>query len=213
MIIAMNLIPSRANRSGKAAVRHGCPDRNWSGQWSGFLINHLSGDYYLDGSSREVDRLTLTRSIYDETYGQWNGTSFTAPTEGLYEFTIRMVGISSDTTGPPIIIPQLNGFLIDKWHCKIYGNADCQKTFQGKKIQSDKIPIGLFQSNLIKFYVSVHMKLNDVLVFKFDYEISTEPPFKIDQFCLTRGNGQNRLDSIGHSCNTITGQLIKLVQT
>ena len=56
------------------------------------------------------------------------------------------------------------------------------------------------------------MKLHDVLVFKFDYEFD-EPPFKIDQFCLARGNGQNRLDSIGHSCNTITGQLIKLVQT
>ena len=57
------------------------------------------------------------------------------------------------------------------------------------------------------------MKLHDVLIFKFDYELSNEPPFKIDQFCLARGNGQNRLDSIGHSCNTITGQLIKLVQT
>lgn len=115
-------------------VRTVGPESARLGPWSGFLItNHLSGDYYLDGSSREVDRLTLTRSIYDETYGQWDGTSFTAPTEGLYEFTIRMVGISSDTTGPPIILPELNGFLIDKWHCKIYGNADCQKTFQGKK--------------------------------------------------------------------------------
>ena len=57
------------------------------------------------------------------------------------------------------------------------------------------------------------MKLHDVLIFKFDYELSNEPPFKIDQFCLARSNGQNRLDSIGHSCNTITGQLIKLVQT
>ena len=71
----------------------------------------------------------------------------------------------------------------------------------------------LFESSLVKFPFSVHMKLNDILVFKFDYELSIEPPFKIDQFCLARGNGQNRLDSIGHSCNTITGQLIKLVQT
>ena len=100
--------------------------------------NFLSGDYYLDGSNKEVDRLTLTRSIYDETYGQWDGTSFTAPTEGFYEFTIRMIGISSDTTGPPIILPKLNGFLIDKWHCKIYGNADCQKTFQGKVISMEQ---------------------------------------------------------------------------
>ena len=142
MTIAMNLIPSRANRSGKAAVRHGCPDRNWSGQWSGFLINHLSGDYYLDGSSREVDRLTLTRSIYDETYGQWNGTSFTAPTEGLYEFTIRMVGFAEATLQgqgvklhtAPSILPEINGLEIDEWRCKIYGEADCQKTFQGKII-------------------------------------------------------------------------------
>ena len=71
----------------------------------------------------------------------------------------------------------------------------------------------LFHASLVQFYVSVHMKLHDFLVFKFDYELSSEPPFKIDQVCLTRENGQNRLDSIGHSCNTITGQLIKLVQT
>ena len=102
------------------------------------ITSYFSGDYYLDGSSKEVDRLTLTRSIYDETYGQWDGTSFTAPTEGLYEFTIRMVGISSGTSGPPIILPQLNGFLIDKWFCKVYGNADCQKTFQGKKYNRTK---------------------------------------------------------------------------
>ena len=116
--------------------------RNWSDQWSGFLINHLSGDYYLDGSSREVDRLTLTRSIYDETYGQWNGTSFTAPTEGLYEFTIRMVGFAEATLQgqgvklhtAPSILPEINGLEIDEWRCKIYGEADCQKTFQGKII-------------------------------------------------------------------------------
>ena len=51
-------------------------------------------DDVMDSLDGGVDRLTMTRLIYDKTYGQWDGTSFTAPTEGLYEFTIRMVGIS-----------------------------------------------------------------------------------------------------------------------
>ena len=97
--------------------------------------------FALNGGSLDggVDRLTMTRLIYDKTYGQWNGTSFTAPTEGLYEFTIRMVGISEDeyerrqlfAYEPPIILPEMNGLIIDEWRCKIYGQADCQKIFQG----------------------------------------------------------------------------------
>ena len=93
----------------------------------------------LDGG---VDRLTLTRLIYDGTNGQWNGESFTAPTEGLYEFTIRMVGFAEATLQgqgvklhtAPSILPEINGLEIDEWRCKIYGEADCQKTFQGKII-------------------------------------------------------------------------------
>ena len=102
----------------------------------------------LDGG---VDRLTMTRLIYDKTYGQWDGTSFTAPTEGLYEFTIRMVGISEKDEkdrqlfaySPPMILPELNGLIIDDWWCKIYGYADCQKTFQGNVTsmgENDLIP-------------------------------------------------------------------------
>ena len=59
---------------------------------------------------------------------------------------------------------------------------------------------------------SVHMKLHDELVFGFDYEFSDEPPFKIDQLCATREKEKygTRLENIEHSCNTITGQLLKL---
>ena len=93
----------------------------------------------LDGG---VDRLTLTRLIYDRTNGQWNGESFTAPTEGLYEFTIRMVGFAPSTLQgqgiklhtPPSILPKINGLEIDEWRCNLYGEADCQKTFLGKII-------------------------------------------------------------------------------
>ena len=56
------------------------------------------------------------------------------------------------------------------------------------------------------------MKLHDELIFGFDYEFSDEAPFKIDQLCATREkeNYGIRLGNIEHSCNTITGQLLKL---
>ena len=88
----------------------------------------------LDGSNKEIEKLTLTKPIYDDTYGQWNGSVFTAPTDGLYEFTIRIVGYSSATSGPPIIVPRLNGVSIDSWFCRNYEEVDCQKTFHGKSL-------------------------------------------------------------------------------
>ena len=60
------------------------------------------------------------------------------------------------------------------------------------------------------------MKLYDVLVFKFDHSSSNHPPFKAYGGCSSRSDGQNRQDQtefIEHNCNTITGKLIKLVQT
>ena len=116
------------------------------------MFKFASNSWSLDAG---VDRLTMTRLIYDKTYGQWDGTSFTAPTEGLYEFTIRMVGISEKDKQvfgdgrqlfaytPPIILPEMNGLIIDDWWCKIYGYADCQKTFQGNVTsmgENDLIP-------------------------------------------------------------------------
>ena len=115
------------------------------------MFKFASNSWSLDAG---VDRLTMTRLIYDKTYGQWDGTSFTAPTEGLYEFTIRMVGISEKdhrdekdrqlfAYSPPMILPELNGLIIDDWWCKIYGYADCQKTFQGNVTsmgENDLIP-------------------------------------------------------------------------
>ena len=88
----------------------------------------------LDGSNKEIGKLTLTNPIYDETYGQWSGSVFTAPTDGLYEFTIRIVGYSSATSGPPIIVPRLNEVSIDSWFCRNYEEVDCQKTFDGKSL-------------------------------------------------------------------------------
>ena len=63
------------------------------------------------------------------------------------------------------------------------------------------------------------MKLYDVLVFKFDHASSNHPPFKAYGGCSSRIDGQtddqteDQTGFIKHNCNTITGKLIKLVQT